>query len=63
MSGGAIAFQVFRLVLILFLAYVAWHIWVAYGLHQTPDQFLEGVRHWLRGIGPSLMPDLWGAIR
>lgn len=62
MTNASLATLVFRWLIILAVGYIAWHLWLAYGLHQTPDEFLAGIRQWLQGIGNGLVPDLEGAI-
>ncbi|MBX3031456.1 MAG: hypothetical protein KF809_15020 [Chloroflexi bacterium] len=43
MSSSA-ATRAAQLFLVLGFAYLAWHVWLAAVLHQTPDQWIAGVR-------------------
>lgn len=33
-----------NVVLVLTVAYLAFHVWLAYGLHESPAEFLAGLR-------------------
>lgn len=44
MTDAGLAAWVFRLMFLAIAAYIGWHLWLAYGLHQTPQEFLRGIQ-------------------
>lgn len=59
---ASLAQRIATLALLMALAYIAWHLWLAFGLHVSPEEWLADVRDWLGSLGPSLMPDLGSRI-
>ena len=50
--------RIVTLLLVAATAYILWHLWLAFGAHVSPEQWLADVRDWLARLGPSLMPVL-----
>ena len=54
MTDAGLATWVFRLVALAIMAFVGWHLWLAYGIHQTPTQFFADIERQLADLRDSL---------
>lgn len=43
-----------KLILVVAIVYLAWHVWLAVGLHVSPQEWVEQARSWLVGQMPVL---------